>query len=191
MGITLDEAQRRTLDRAVSPDGELYLGPARVSAMAADGTVRVALPADPGIERTATMAMALPYRPAPGDLLLVIGRAEGWYAIGVLSGHGTTSLTAHGDLEIAAPNGRLDLSAGHAVRLAAPRIDAVARRFQLAADRVIERCQQATRWVAGLLDVRARQSTMVVDEAHMVKAQSVLVRADSQVNLDGEQVHLG
>ena len=190
MGITLDALERCTLDQVDRSADELYLGPARVVTVA-DADVRVALPGDPAEEIAVAMAMALPYRPAPDDTLLVIGKAGGWYAIGVLAGRGTTSFSAHGDLEIAAPNGRLDLSAGHAVRLAAPRIDAIARRFQVAADRLVERCQQASRWVAGLLDVRAKQSTTVVEDAHLLKARTILVRADEQINLDSEQVHLG
>ena len=182
MGITLDALERRTLDQAGRSADGLYLGPARVTS-ATDGNVRVTLPTDPGAEIAVVMAMALPYRPMRDDTLLIIGKTDG--------GRGTTSLSAHGDLEIAAPHGRLDLSAGHAVRLAAPRIDAVARRFQVATDRLIERCQQATRWVAGLLDVRAKQSTTVVEDAHLLKARTILARADKQINLDSEQVHLG
>ena len=46
-----------------------------------------------GASVTARLALAFAYTPLPGDLVLVIVQEEA-YVIGILSGRGTTSLTA-------------------------------------------------------------------------------------------------
>ena len=186
MGITLDVSTRAALDQK-----GVSLGPAQVTAVASDGTIRAARAEEPAAEITVILALASPYRPQAGDSLLVIGQAGAWYAIGVLSGSGITRIAVPGDLEIAAPNGRLELSAGHAVRLTAPRIDAVARRLQLAADRLIERCQHASSRITGLLDVRAGRSRLAAADSHQVTAPTVQMTAAERIGLDRQRVDRG
>src|SRR5262245_55855191 len=70
-----------------------YLGPAVVTEVAADDVV-CELPPGPAVR--ARLALAFPYRPAPGDTLLVIGRGGAHYVIGVLSGSGQTVLAFQG-----------------------------------------------------------------------------------------------
>ena len=71
-----------------------FLGPARV--LDTDGArVLVAMPDQ---KAWATPAMPYAYDAAPGDTLLVIGRDELFYVIGVIAGAGATTLRAPGDL---------------------------------------------------------------------------------------------
>src|SRR5580658_6142610 len=91
-----------------------YLGPAEVSSAEALGAT-VVLP--DGRHVRAELALALPYRPVLGDVLLVIGKGDDYYAIGVLRGSGTTSLSFQGDVELTAVDGRLRLSGERGVEL--------------------------------------------------------------------------
>src|SRR5262245_54816146 len=70
----------------------VFLGPARVLAEdGKTGRVQVALP--DGDEVWARLALAVPYHPAVGDEVLVICQEmPDAYVIGVLRGHGTTTL---------------------------------------------------------------------------------------------------
>jgi hypothetical protein len=95
----------------------VYLGPARVmTAPGKPGYVRVALPDDEVV--WARLAMAIPYSPAPGDEVLVICQEmPDAYVIGVLQGHGTTTLRVPGDLKLEAPRGDVSILAGKSVKV--------------------------------------------------------------------------
>ncbi len=62
-----------------------HLGPARVIAVKT-GAVLVEL--EDGAEVSAVLALAFPCAPAPGDVVLAIGRADRHYVIGVIHGTG-------------------------------------------------------------------------------------------------------
>ena len=66
-----------------------FLGPATVIRVE-DGRVLLSLPQT---QAWATMALAFPYVPQPGDTLLAIAQDEDYYIIGVLQGNGPTTLT--------------------------------------------------------------------------------------------------
>jgi hypothetical protein len=70
--------------RAIAALAE-YLGPASVLRLEGSDVV-AELPE--GAEVRVALAFAFPYAPAEGDVLLVIGKDEAYYAIGVLQGSG-------------------------------------------------------------------------------------------------------
>src|SRR5205809_287780 len=120
-----------------------YLGPAMVLT-AASGRVKLELP---DAHEWALCALAFPYRPATGDVVLAVGRAGAWYVIGVLAGRGATTLTVPGDLTIAAPRGRVVVQARDGIDLKGEAVRVTAGRLELFARSLVERFTDATRWV--------------------------------------------
>ncbi|HEY3225741.1 MAG TPA: DUF3540 domain-containing protein [Planctomycetota bacterium] len=163
------------------------LGSAKV--LAVDGA-RVRLSIGEG-ETWAALALAFPYRPAPGDTVLAIGQEDAWYVIGVLQGRGLTSFEAPGDLEIRAPNGSIGLVAAEGVRIEAPEVELRADRLELAARSVFERFIRAYRRVSEAFHLRAGSVRSVVDESWDVRAGRITERATGDVRIDGEKIHLG
>jgi len=71
----------------LSLDHGTYLGPARVRQLAGN-RVQLEFPDE---LPWALLALAFPYEPAPGDIVLAAGQGHTWYVIGVLQGAGKTT----------------------------------------------------------------------------------------------------
>src|SRR5437016_3334541 len=100
-------------DDMLQQETGLYLGPATVCRSAGR---RVAVRRDDGDgERWAELALAFPYQPAEGDVVLVAAQEERVYVIGVLRGRGPSVLSFPGDVTLSAPHGSLHLDAGKGV----------------------------------------------------------------------------
>lgn len=164
-----------------------YLGPARTMAVE-PGRVLVALPE---AKAWATLALATNYTPVTGDVLLVIGQHGSFYVIGVIAGRGRTSLLAHGDLEIRAPHGRIDLLARDGIALRGGLVQVIAKTFDTVVDSVKQRCKELFVQVAGTARTRAKRSETEVEEVHRTQAGRIVQRADKDVSIDGEKIHLG
>ena len=139
----------------------------------------------------ADLALAFPYRPAAGDVVLAIGPDPSWYVIGVLKGCGSTSFVAPADLEFHAPNGSIGLVAAEGVRIEAPEVELKADRLELAARNVFERFIRAYRRVAETFHLRAGSVKEVVEETHDLRAGRIVQRAEGDVRIDGEKILLG
>jgi hypothetical protein len=139
----------------------------------------------------ATPALAYPYRFVAGDSVLAMGQDSAWYVIGVLKGKGTASFVAPADLELRAPNGSIGLIAAEGVRIQAPEVEVEADRLELAARTIFERCVRAYRRVAEALHLRAGSVQSVVEETWDVRAGRITERAEGDVRIDGEKIHLG
>jgi len=164
-----------------------FFGPARVLE-SAGGRVRLALQ---GQEAWALLALAYPYRPERGDIVLAAGQDETYWVIGVVSGTGVTSFVAPGSISFSAPAGSIELSAGHGVRIKAPEVEVKAGRLRLAAKSAIEKFGNAWRWVRETLQVRAGRTRTVVTEDYTLRAERILERATGTVTIDGEKINLG
>ena len=164
-----------------------YLGPARVLE-SAGGRVRLALHEQ---EAWALLALAYPYRPEAGDIVLAVGQDETFWVIGVVRGTGVTSFVAPGSIVFSAPSGSIELSAGHGVRIKAPEVEVKAGRLRLAAKSAIEKFGNAWRWVRETLQVRAGRTRTVVSEDCTLRAERILERATGTVTIDGEKINLG
>src|SRR5262245_57478518 len=106
------------------------LGPATV-VDAAPGALRIEL--ENGSQVDALMALAFPYEPARGDVVLSIGEDGRYYVIGVLRGHGRSSLQLPGDVELRA-DGVLRLAGERGVEIAAPELSLAGEKLQVVAD---------------------------------------------------------
>jgi hypothetical protein len=164
-----------------------HLGPAAV--LAVEGNrVLVALG---DAKAWARMATAVAYAPAVGDVLLVIGRDEAFYAIGVLAGRGRSTLLAPGDLELLAPNGRIDLRARDGVELRTSTFRLVADTWDAVLGSVRQRCSEFLCQVRGVLRLSARRAETTVDDVHRTRAGRIVQQAEGEVQIDGRKINLG
>ena len=164
-----------------------HLGPARVVEASAPH-VRIRL-ADQ--EVLATTALSSPYQPVVGDVVLAIGQEENYYVIGVIQGAGRTVFRAPGDLEFRAPKGTIDLVSTRGIRLRSPDVSVRAGRMEVVARTLIEKFEEARRWVRGLFQLRAGRVRQEVEGSCHLKAERIVERATKDVKIDGERIHLG
>lgn len=161
------------------------LGPAKVIAIHAD-TIRVMTEAG---EADAVMALAYPYAPAVGDVVLVIGEEER-YVIGVLRGRGKTKFVAPGDLELRA-RGQVEIFGERGVEIRSPRLLLRADKIETIAQAIVERAHNAYRWVKDLVQTYAGRQRTVVEGSSLLNAERILERAEKEVKIDGNKVLLG
>jgi hypothetical protein len=165
-----------------------YLGPGEVTEVRArevQATLRG------GASVSAELALAFPYEPAPGDVLLVAGKGGEHYVIGVLRGSGRTTLAIQGDVELRAVGGSLDLSGDAGVRLHGPELQVYAGKLRMVAGAAIEQFTSLCQRVSALFSVHAGQKHTVVDDDSIEKARSATLLTEETVTINGKQVHLG
>ncbi|EYF08876.1 DUF3540 domain-containing protein [Chondromyces apiculatus] len=165
-----------------------YLGPADVVA-AHPHALDIRMPS--GVEARARLALAFPYEAVPGDVVLAIGNPDGCYVIGVLSGQGRTVLELHGDVDLRAVSGSLNLSADKGVRIAAPEVELHTGKLRLVADTVMQKFTSLRQRVTDLLSVHAGQSHSVVDGASFSQSKSATLQTQEKVLINGKEIHLG
>jgi hypothetical protein len=139
----------------------------------------------------AQSALAMPYVPAVGDVVLAIGQDDQWYVVGVLSGRGTTTLSVPGDLRIRAPRGTIELSAARGIRMKSPSVKIMADKLELLAKALFESVSEATRWVKETLQLRVGRLRTRVEREYDLKADSIKEKAERDVRIDGQKIHLG
>jgi hypothetical protein len=167
----------------------LYLGPATVTrALGRRALVRRPERIE---ESWAELALAFPYQPAPGDLVLVAAQEERSYVIGVLQGRGPSVLSFPGDVTLSAPQGSIQLDAGKTLALSAPEVEIRAERVDVEAKTMSQRLENAFQWVKDLLQVRAGRSRAVVDGTHHQLAERTFIRSEKETKVDGEKIYLG
>ena len=168
---------------------DLYLGPAVVTALGC-GNFTVAFS---GEAHVAQPAFALAYQPVVGDVLLVIAHrrtTRAVYAMGVLVGHGTTTLTSAGDLDISAPHGRVTIAAGTGVEIGAPRLRVRSQVIELFATALVQRVQTALLAVTDLLHVTAGRKMEDVTGSVMEKAVTRHLISDKETVVNGSSIHI-
>ncbi len=165
-----------------------YLGPAVV--LRAEGaSVAVELPG--GATARAALAFAFPYAPAPGDVLLVIGKADDHYAIGVLQGAGRTTLTFPGDVDLRAEGGALRLWGEKGVEILGPELGVQVDKIKMVAGAVTEKFSSLVQRVRTMLSVQAREMHTVVEESAVTHARTASVLTEETMTINGKEVHLG
>lgn len=171
-----------------------YLGPAEITNV--EGTV---IEVSFGKERSATarLALASPYEPVPGDMVVVIGavRADGestdFYVIGVIHGAGQTKLAFDGDVELAARGGKLRLVADEGIELKSKAITTVTSRLRTVAEVVHRSYGQVHERVRGLLNVHAGSEQRLIDQDSVSKARSTTILTEEEMTINGKRIHLG
>ncbi|MGE0434182.1 MAG: DUF3540 domain-containing protein [Planctomycetota bacterium] len=169
--------------------GTTFLGPGHVTALQGNQvTVRV----DEDAEVNAWLAFAFPYQPVVDDILLVIGKGETYYVIGVLHGRGNVVLTAQGDINLHAVNGKLNLSGDQGVNVAGPDIELRAtNKLSLLSTSFVKKCTSAYIWVKDLLTRRSGQTNITTDGQSVNRAKGHIILSEDTVKVNGKQIHLG
>ena len=178
------------LSERAAPHVEDYLGPADV--VRVDGpAIHVSLPpeGDPRVVR-AELALAFPYEPALGDTLLVIGKGDAHYVIGVLRGAGRSVLSLPGDIGLHA-GGELRLSGDKGVRIDGPEVEIQAGKLRLLADGVVQRFTTMYQRVTEMLSVHAGEAHTLVEGASCTQARTAAIVTEGTVTINGEEIHLG
>ncbi|WP_437560945.1 DUF3540 domain-containing protein [Sorangium sp. So ce542] len=165
-----------------------YLGPARVTSAEA-GAIAVELPG--GQPVAVQMALALPYEPALDDTLLVIGRDDAYYAIGVLHGRGRSVLSLQGDVAVHAREGALSLCGDKGVEIRGPELEVQAGKIRMVADAVVQKFASVYQRVSALLSVQASESHTVVEKTSFTKAKNATILTEETVTVNGKQILLG
>lgn len=167
--------------------GTQFLGPARV--VRVEGT-RLLLCVN-ATQVWARTAVGYPYAFQADDEVLTIGQHDDWYVIGVLHGSGKTTLQVPGNLQLLAPQGSIEMVAARGISLRGPRISLAAIDLNLVAKRFNQRFEQAKLWVKGRLEVVAQRMSTKVDHSYRLHAGKIVERAEGDVKIDGQKIHLG
>lgn len=176
----------------------IYLEPAEALTGVESGRLEVCLRS--GLRASARLALAMPYRPVPGDELLVIGNdVDDLYIIGVLCGVGLTKLTVPGDLSIEAPHGAIRLSSAREIRAesrarvetSAPQVAVRADRLDIFANRTIQKFANAYTWVTDLFQMKSGRTRSVTDEGYFLKAGRAHIRTKDNCVINAKTIHLG
>ena len=168
------------------PAQGLILGPALVRSVM-EGALLVEV--DGQLQR-AQMALVYPYRPVPGDVVLILGQEERLYVTGVLDGKGLTRLEFPGDVELRAA-GKLRLEAKEGVELDSERISMQAERLDMAVTTVRQHCASFYQRVTGTLRTIAGRQRTTVERQSTLHAQKIVRKAQDDVIVDGRQIKLG
>jgi len=175
---------------AAAPAEAGFLGPAEVLEATRSG-VRARLDDGEGTAVEAGLALAFPYRPAPGDRLLVLGQGGAHWAVGVISGAAPAELEFPGDVHLRAVGGTLTVAGGDGVEVEGPRVTLRAETVRTIAETLTERAESACRWVRDLLTVRAGDSRRTVAGEDFSRSQRSVTQAEELVKIDAKTVHLG
>ncbi len=182
-----------------APEDAGYLGPAEV-VDAGPGRLRVRLldapPLDPEGRGAApvldaTLALAAPFAPGPGDRLLVLARGGEAWAIGVLDAPARLGLAFPGDVEVRAVGGTLTLRGDRGVEVEGGEVALRARTLRAFAGTLTERVDSAFRWVKDTLRVQAGESRRVVTGEDLTLCATSVTLARETLKLDAHQIQIG
>lgn len=165
-----------------------HLGPGRVVRVAPH---EIEVELREGERVTAQTALAFPYVPEEGDVLLVIGKGEEHWIIGVIHGTGKTALAFPGAVDLRAQGGPLTLSSDHGVAIRGPEVEVEAGKLRMFADSVVQKCTSLYQRVRDALDVRAGQAHTVVDERSYLTAKNASIVTEETMSINGNEIHLG
>ncbi len=144
-----------------------------------------------GSEKWADIALPFKYQAMVGDHVLVIGQQDAFYVIGVIEGKGKTTLMAHGDLELHAAKGKIDLVAAMGVNIRSPSFQVITKQLDLVAENVVERFNNLTSWIKTTFDLQAGSVHTKVESSYRLKAEKITQKAREDLKLDGKKIHLG
>jgi hypothetical protein len=183
----MTSAARKIRELPIPAPGD-YLGPGRVTS-AAPHALEVEIRG--GARVRVEMALAFPYAPGEGDVLLVIGKGDEHYVIGVLHGTGRASLSFQGGVDLRAQGGPLTLSSDQGVAIRGPEVDVEASKLRVTAGSVVEKFTSLYQRVRDAISVRAGQSHTVVDDRSSLVAKNASIVTEDTMNINGREIHLG
>jgi hypothetical protein len=183
----MSHAARKIIELPV-PRPSDYLGPARVTRVAPH---ELEVEIRGGERALAGMALAFPYAPAEGDVLLVIGKGDEHWVIGVIQGTGKTALAFRGGVEISAQGGPLTLTSDQVVAIRGPEVEVEANKLQMFAGSAVQKFTSLYQRVREAWNVRAGQTRTIVDDASHLTAKSASIVTEETMSINGSEIHLG
>jgi len=165
-----------------------YLGPGHVVAVMPH---EVEVEIREGVRARARMALSITYEPSLGDVLLVIGKDDEHYVIGVLRGSGKTSLSFQGAVDLRATGGPLTLSSDTGVAIHGPELEIQTGKLQVFAGAVVEKLGSLYQRVRDTLNVHAGKTHTVVDDASFMTAKNASIVTVETMSINGNEIHLG
>jgi hypothetical protein len=167
----------------------LYLGPATVL-RTSGRRAQIRRPDDPE-EIWAEMALAFPYQPAPGDLVLAASQGGRSYVIGVLHGRGPSVWSFPGDVTLSSSRGSVHIEAAEGVTVSAPAVELHGESVEVEAKTLTQRIGCAYQWVKDLLQIRSGRSSTIVEGTYHQLAERTYIRSEKESKVDGEKIYLG
>jgi hypothetical protein len=171
---------------ALRPDD--YLGPGHVVAV---WPHQVEVEIRGGERVRAELALSIPYAPERDDVLLVIGKGEEHYVIGVLHGTGRTALSFQGAVDLRASGGPLTLASDRGVVIQGPELSVHAGKIEVLAGAVVQKLTSLYQHVREALHVRAGQAHTVVDDTSLLTAKNASIITEETMSINGDEIHLG
>lgn len=183
----MSSAARKVVPLHVPSPSE-YLGPARVT-RALPHALEVEIRGGEAVP--AQMALAYPYAPAEGDVLLVIGRGGEHWVIGVIQGTGKAALAFQGGVEISAEGGPITLKSDQGVAIRGPEVEVEAGKLHVLAGSVVERFASLYQRVRDAWSVRAGEAHTIVDGSSHLTAKEASIVTEETMSINGSEIHLG
>ena len=165
-----------------------YLGPATVVRVG-PATLEARVPTGEIVQPK--LALAYPFTPAEGDVLLVIGQDDRHYVIGVIESRGDTQLRFRGNVELRAVEGELELHGDEGVALSGPRIDIKTKKLNVMAEKATEVFGTLFTRVKELMSVHSGDTDTVVHGQWSNRSKRAAITSEETVSINGKQVHLG
>ena len=171
----------------IQTDAATKLGPGVVARLE-DGRAIVTFE---GEQVSAINAIAFPWTPATGDVVLVIAQEDSHYIIGVLQTRGDFTMTFPANATFRAPKGNIAFHSGNEIEMHASEVKVTGGKITLLAKTMTEKFGNAFRWVSDLVQVKSGRSRTLVDGASYERCERRVIKAKKDVRVNGERIHLG
>jgi len=148
-----------------------------------------------GRQEWARIAIPPPAAVAAGDFVVVAGRGSEWWAVGTLgdpweaADDSCPAFDSEADIVIHAPRGRISLAAAK-IWLGGETVSIVADALRATATSCVLQCQTVNQWIAGLLSQTVGRLYQGVTGDYDHHSQSIVERAEGQVTIKGDRIHL-
>ena len=150
----------------------------------------------PGRQTHARIAIPPPHALACGDWVVVVGRESQWYAVGIVAtqhreaaDRTLTFLATQDTVAFHAPHGCITLAAKE-MSLSGQTVAIVSKTLRMTATSCLLQCVTVNQWVAGLVSQTVGRLYQGVTGDYHHHSQSIVERAEGQVTIKGDRIHL-
>ena len=150
----------------------------------------------PGRQTHARIAIPPPHALACGDWVVVVGRESQWYAVGIVAtqhreaaDRTLTFLATQDTVAFHAPHGCITLAAKE-MSLSGQTVAIVSKTLRMTATSCLLQCLTVNQWVAGLVSQTVGRLYQGVTGDYHHHSQSIVERAEGQVTIKGDRIHL-
>ena len=150
----------------------------------------------PGRQTHARIAIPPPHALACGDWVVVVGRESQWYAVGIVAtqhreaaDRTLTFLATQDTVAFHAPHGCITLAAKQ-MSLSGQAVAIVSKTLRMTATSCLLQCLTVNQWVAGLVSQTVGRLYQGVTGDYHHHSQSIVERAEGQVTIKGDRIHL-